>query len=423
VAAPLSIVLATFGSEGDVRPLLWLGDGLAARGHRITVILTPFYRKFVDARPHWNWLPLGTAEDFQAAMRDPRLWQPRAGSEFVLQTMLDALPTYRALLDRVGERIDLVIGTTIATGAFTWAEAHGVPRLLVHLQPVCLRSTRDCPLYMEGLEWLCRAPSFIKRLMYALIDRILGKFLLPPLNAFRAESGLPPLHNVYHDIWQRATRIAALFPAWYCNPQPDWPAHLRQFNFPLSPLVGSPPPLAGELEQFLAAGAPPILWTHGSSNLDTAGFARVAVAASRTLGARCLLVALSRPVDLPPPSDDFLYLPHAPFVQLIHRCRAVVHHGGIGTLSQALAAGVPQLVVPRAHDQPDNARRLARLGVGATITYAKFTAGSAAAALRTLLNSPSVREACLRLQAEMRAADPLAALCDWVQEIASGKSG
>jgi len=424
--ASLSILLAPFGSEGDVRPLLWLGDALAARGHRITLILTPYYKKFVDVRPAWRWLPLGTVEEFAAVTRDPRLWEPRRGTELVLEQMLASLQPVRALLDGAHEDFDLVIGTTLATSAFAWAEARHISRLEIHLQPLCLRSVDNCPLFMEGAEWLCHAPKFVKRAVFWLIDKMLNRQMLPGVNAYRVQLGLPPVHDVNDGIWHCGDRIAGFFPSWYDAPQRDWPTKIRLFGFPYTPVAESDKPLDAALEKFLAAGAPPILWTHGSANLHTEHFAETAVGASKILGTRCLLVGPAAPPagwpELPP--GQFLYLPHAPFERVFARCRAVVHHGGIGTLVQALAAGVPQLVIPRAHDQPDNARRLENLGVGAALSFRKLTPPTAAAKLHTLLDSPSVRTACARYQKQILADDPLPALCAWAEEMAcNGRLG
>jgi rhamnosyltransferase subunit B len=417
VPSGLSILLAPFGSEGDVRPLLWLAEGLAARGHRITFLITPYYGELVAARG-WRWLPLGTAEGFAATMRDPRLWQPRHGSELVLREMLGSLPRCQAALDGAGGRFDLVIGTTLAAGVFTWAEKNGVPRLMTHLQPMCLRSMGDCPVFLEGWEWLSAAPAFVKRGAFWLIDQALIRLLLPPLNAHRATLGLRPLRRM-EEAWHGADGVAALFPAWYAPFQPDWPGHLRQFGFPFSPSdTGSAAPLSAELETFLAAGEPPILWTHGSANLHTEKFAAGAQSATKELGARGLLVGPAFQNEPATAARDFMALKHAPFEQVFSRCRAVVHHGGIGTLTKALAAGVPQLIIPRSHDQPDNARRLERMGVGASLRYRDFSGAAAAARLRGLLESPAVQTACEVYQKKLLADDPRPALCAWAEELA-----
>ncbi|HTB64177.1 MAG TPA: nucleotide disphospho-sugar-binding domain-containing protein [Opitutales bacterium] len=420
---PLSILLAPFGSEGDVRPTLWLASGLAARGHRVTFIITPYYRHLVAARG-WRVVDIGTQEEFTQTMRDPRLWQPRRGSELVIDLMLESLPRYNQELDGLGEKFDLVIGTTLATGAFTWAEKKRIPRLMLQLQPMCLRGADDCPLFLENWEWLCHAPRFVKRALFALFDFAVARQVLRPANAYRAQVGLPALRRVYEEFWNGADGVAALFPDWYAAPQAEWPQNVRQFGFPLELTVNqsrdlplsAPQSLAPEVGDFLAAGSPPILWTHGSANIHTEAFATGAHAATELLGARGILVGPAAR-DFPP-SGNFLSARSMPFSQIFPRCRAVVHHGGIGTSAQALAEGVPQLIVPLAHDQPDNARRLERLGVAAHLNYHDFSGAGAAAKLRALLDNPATPGHCVRLQQKISSENFLPALCDWAEQLA-----
>jgi rhamnosyltransferase subunit B len=93
--------------------------------------------------------------------------------------------------------------------------------------------------------------------------------------------------------------------------------------------------------------------------------------------------------------DSVTYLPYAPFAQLFPRASLVVHHGGLGTAAYALAAGVPQVSVPRWGDQFDNANRLERLGVGRSVP-AKASARELAAVMRRLLDSSRVTAQCAR---------------------------
>jgi len=410
----LSILCVPVGSEGDVRPLLWLAAGLAARGHTISFLITPYYRHLVDER-RWRVIEFGGREEFVTAMRDPRLWSPRRGSEFILDTVFKTLKRSREILDSEDTRYDLVIGGTLATGAFSWAEKNKVPRLMLHMQPMCLRSADDCPLFLEGWEWLCRAPRFVKRAVFALSDKIVARAVFPAVNAHRASLGLPPIRRVYEQLWNGADGVAALFPDWYAPPQREWPGNVRQFGFPLEAATNTE--LPAPVRAFLASGLPPIVWTHGSANIDTEKFSAVAREATRLLGARGLWV---RPAAAGAPSDDtFLASGLVPFPQLMPHCRAIVHHGGIGTSARALEAGLPQLVIPRAHDQPDNARRLTRLGVAARLRYRDLNAESAARALRTLLDNPVTAANCARLREKVQSANPLPALCDWAESLAN----
>jgi UDP:flavonoid glycosyltransferase YjiC (YdhE family) len=124
--------------------------------------------------------------------------------------------------------------------------------------------------------------------------------------------------------------------------------------------------------------------------LHAADFFQAAVDACVRLGRRGLLLARFAsqiPRDLPDGVRHFSYIP---FSQVLPRSAAIVHHGGIGTTAQGLAAGIPHLVMPLAHDQPDNAHRLERLGVARTLLPAKFRGPAVARALSALLDSPTV---------------------------------
>ena len=113
-----------------------------------------------------------------------------------------------------------------------------------------------------------------------------------------------------------------------------------------------------------AAGEPPIVFTPGSAMYHGQDFFRASVEACKQLNRRGILLtrhAEQIPADLPATIRHFSY---APFSLLLPRAAALVHHGGIGTSAQAMAAGCRQLITPFAHDQFDNADRLRRLGEG-----------------------------------------------------------
>ncbi|MCE9552683.1 MAG: glycosyltransferase, partial [Planctomycetes bacterium] len=102
--------------------------------------------------------------------------------------------------------------------------------------------------------------------------------------------------------------------------------------------------------------------------------------------------------------------------QVLPRAAAVVHHGGIGTVGQGLAAGVPQLIMPMSHDQPDNAARITRLGVGRTVWPKQFRGPAVAAALSELLDSPNTLVRCRELAQRLHNRDGLEFAADVIQE-------
>jgi UDP:flavonoid glycosyltransferase YjiC (YdhE family) len=180
-------------------------------------------------------------------------------------------------------------------------------------------------------------------------------------------------------------------------------------------------PMSEELLRFLEAGDPPIAFTPGSAMWQAEDFFRASADACAKIGRRGLL--LSRHADhipshLPP---DVIHVHYAPFSQLLPRCAAFVHHGGIGSTAQALAAGVPQLVMPFAHDQPDNGDKIRRLGVGEVLPAPKYNANRSAAALTRLLSSPSVSARCAEIKHRFDGVDAIGQTCDLIESLAGNR--
>src|SRR5262249_33851816 len=160
-----------------------------------------------------------------------------------------------------------------------------------------------------------------------------------------------------------------------------------------------------ELQQFLDAGEPPIAFTFGSAMWHAHEMLETSAKACAMLNRRGILLTRHReqvPSSLPP---GVIHVDFAPFSELLPHCAALVHHGGIGTCSQGLAAGVPQLVVPHAHDQPDNAARLVRLGVARKLEPRQYRINSVVRELGELLGSADVARNCKNVAARFAGTD------------------
>ena len=120
------------------------------------------------------------------------------------------------------------------------------------------------------------------------------------------------------------------------------------------------------------------------------------------------------PSILPRTIRHFAY---APFSQFLHRCAAFVHHGGIGTTAQGLAAGAPQLIMPMSHDQPDNARRIGNLGVGLSIAANRYTATRVAPLLKELTTSQQIAELCSAMALKMKGIDAIRDTCELIEAL------
>ena len=389
------ILLPTIGSAGDVHPLIGLGRGLQARGHRVTLITNAHFEPLVR-QMGLEFVSLGPAEAYRRAVADPLLWHPTKGFAFISRNFL--VPAVRALyaiLQKYDPQETVVVAPAFAFGARLAQEKLGLPLISAHLQATVLRSLHQPP-QMGAValpDWL---PLPVKDGWFRLLDRsLVDPLLLPELNGFRAELGLPPIRRVF-DRWMHSPeKVLGLFPDWFAPPQPDWPPHTELTGFLHFEPEGERP-LSPTLHTFLDQGDPPILFTPGSAMQHGAAFFQAALAACQALGRRGLFVSAHADHIPNPLPETIHYAPYLPFSQALPQTAALVFHGGIGTTAQGLAAGRPLLVMPLSHDQPDNARRLKRLGVADVLPPGKFRGTAVAQKLDRLLSDPAVATACRR---------------------------
>jgi UDP:flavonoid glycosyltransferase YjiC (YdhE family) len=258
----------------------------------------------------------------------------------------------------------------------------------------------------------------MKRFQYWMIDRIIDRKLGGPLNQFRGELHLPPVRGVMNQWWHSPQLALCLFPEWFAPRQPDWPAHITYTGFPLWDETGVSS-MGREVEEFLQSGTPPLVFTPGSAMLHGQKFFVAAVEACQQLGRRGILLT-RYPQQLPSSlTENVRHFAFVPLSQLLPRSAAIIHHAGAGTIGQGLAAGVPHLSMPLAHDQHDNAARLERLGVGATIEPSKFTGPNVADSLAKLLASPSVLPQCQALANRILSVDALSLSCDALERLSN----
>ncbi len=327
-----------------------------------------------------DFVGLLSEDEYYAAIRDPDLWHPTKSFSVVARRLI--LPALRIVYDTIQKNFKpgrtVVAAPGFAFGARIAQEKLGVPLATVHLQPIMLRSA-------------IRPACF-------------------------AELGLPPVRRLFDRWFHSPQRVVGLFPEWFAPPMADWPPNIALTGFPLWDEGDLLNPSA-ELEEFLAAGDPPLVFTAGSAMVQANQFFHVSAEVCRAAGRRGLLLTQfpeQLPASLPNGVCHFDYLP---FSMVLPRCAALVHHGGIGTTAQAIAAGIPQLVVPTAHDQPDNAVRIRRLGIGDFILPEDYTSARVAEKLGRLTN-PVVKDNCQRRAADLAGRQSLEKAADLIEGLA-----
>lgn len=416
-------ILATVGTDGDVFPHVGLGVQLRSRGHRVTLAAPEPYRPLAD-RLGLGFCPLVTAEAFGEMVAHPDLFHPLRSGRMMARWGSRFIPSQYELLANLtgGTGGAVMVANPGVLAARLVQEKLGRPAATLLLQPGLIPSTVAPPEMTAGLTLPRWVPTPLGKLYWAGVDTAGYLLVARPLNRVRTALGLPPVRRLFR-WWLSPELVVGLFPDWYAPPQPDWPAQIRLAGFGRFDGGDAKGDGGGELADdvrgFCRSGATPIAFTLGTGMTHADGFFRAAAAACESLGARGLLLTKyphQLPARLPP---GVRHCAFAPFRRLLPLCGAVVHHGGIGTTAAALAAGIPQLILPLAWDQPDNAARVRRLGVGASLGPRRRTAGHLAGALARLM-TPEVRARCRAVASRAGGADGLDVAADWVERLAAG---
>jgi UDP:flavonoid glycosyltransferase YjiC (YdhE family) len=208
-----------------------------------------------------------------------------------------------------------------------------------------------------------------------------------PVRQLRKELGLPAnVEPILTDKFSNLLNLA-LFSKVLAAPKPDWHPPTVQTGFPFYDGKMDLGKMPEKLRDFLEAGEPPIVFTLGSAAVWAAGsFFRESSMAAKKLKHRAVLILgeNEEPPDLPP---EIICVDYAPYSEVFPRAAVVVHQAGIGTTGQVLRAGVPHLIMPFSHDQPDNAARCVRIGVARKIKRENYNALRAETNLRELISN------------------------------------
>lgn len=347
----MNFLAMTLGSIGDFFPFLAIAEELRRRGHRVV---------------------LASNSGYAALAR-------MAGFEFA------------PIWDRSGQSLDGLIAQDPTRAWAMVREQMFLP---------AMGATQDCIAhYTRAGHWTLLASWSV--LGAAQAHAAKG---LPLCKVYLSPGGLESDEDRRAD--EPGLRHVGLFPDWFAAV----PA-IAQTGFAM---LGDDtiPPLSGEMEAFLGTGAPPVIFTPGSFMRDAHTFFQESLAACDQLGLRAVFLTPYReqlPAALPGHVRHFQY---APLQRLAHRCAALVHHGGIGTLAQGLKAGIPQLVTPLFFDQPDNAARLSMLGVSATLTPQAWRRDAIAEKLNGMLQSITAKQNCTRMAARFAGETAVAQTCD-----------
>ncbi|MEU1291137.1 glycosyltransferase [Streptomyces sp. NPDC005840] len=385
----MRVLLSTYGTRGDVEPLVALAVRLTERGARVRMCAPPdeeFARRLAGLGI--ETVPVGPP--VKEMMRGAAL--PSAAD---LARYRDALQdTQFELLPGAVEGCDVLVAAGLGqTAARSVAEAAKVRYVHVSYAAVHLPSPHHAPPPRPGWPEPEDADNLT---LWERDAELLDGQYAESLNAHRAALGLPSVTNVRDHVLTDRPWLAAdpALGPWQQAPGLDV-TQTGTWSLP------DERPLPADLVAFLEAGTPPVYVGFGSMN-PAADIVPGLIAELRARGRRALVSRGWADLGLIDDGDDCFALGEANHQRLFGRVAAVVHHGGAGTTVTAARAGVPQLLVTaRISDNPYWAGRVEELGIGVALRGPAPSAESLGSALTAVL-SPGTRARAAAVGAEVR---------------------
>lgn len=406
------IVLTTIGSLGDLHPFLAIGQALKAKGARPLMAVPDAH---VSKAEGAGLDAIGVVPSIEAIAERHGISTAKftrntiKNSPSIAQKVL--LPSFNESYDRlepVARDASLIAGSSFMFAGQAVAEKHGLPFASMVLQPLAFLSDYDPPLLWE-FPVHAFAPKYSWQVAWNKVANFVLRFEVHrrytfTLNRARRAKGLGPIKgSPMFGSSPYSSLTIGMYSEVLGAVQKDFPPNTTLVGFPqFDSDSGAHHGLSDELETFLNAGEPPIVFTLGSFAVHAPGdFYANSREAARKLGRRSVLLTGMEDTSLNAP--DCLVVRYAPHSALFPRAAVVVHHGGVGTTGQALRSGRPQLVVPFFGDQPDNAARVKRLGAGLSIRHSRYSVARAVDLLSRLLKEPGFEETAQRAHDKVRA--------------------
>jgi UDP:flavonoid glycosyltransferase YjiC (YdhE family) len=381
----LKLVLASYGTRGDIEPCAAVGHELVRRGHDVCIAVPPDLVGFVESSGLAAVAYGLDTQSVQDAFRDfwtcflhtfwrvgdlIRLW--RENWVNVNRSWGEMSTTLAALADGA----DLVLtGQAYQETAANVAEYHGIPLATLHYYPMRANGQLTASLPAPVVR---AAMTAYELLSWGLTKRL--------ENTQRRELGLPKAAGPSpRRIAKRGSlEIQAYDPECFPGLSTEWADRRR-------PLVGAltmelPTEADDDVVSWIAAGTPPIYFGFGSFPVESpADTIEMISAACATLGERALVCSGGSDFTGAPQSNQLKVVAAVNHAAIFPACRAVVHHGGAGTTAAGLRAGVPTLILWTHTDQPIWGAAVKRLKVGTAQRFSTATRDSLIADLRRIV--------------------------------------
>ncbi len=421
----MRIGLQTWGTRGDIRPMLALSGGLKAAGHDVTLVVTSVDDARYDALAERLSVKLQSVAS--PVMQDQADFQELSSELFRdTKALSQAKEIFRLFFEPVADEMhaaaqalcrdcDLVVGHFLHYPLRIAAERAGCPHASVMLVHSPVPSRHYPPAVVPSFG------GWANRLLWRLVRGQLNRSIKPFADRLRVKEGLAPARDLLEDVWaSRRLNLIAVSEA-FGRRQDDWGDQHQICGFLDLPADGQGHEISADLEGFLKQGPAPVYVGFGSVPVAEKESQREQVRLFAAVAERVRCRMIVQVPSLEACGSDLTGQVHlvtaAPHALVFPRCAAVVHHGGAGTVHAATKAGVPSLVVAHIHEQHFWGRELQRIGVApAPLWRRELNLDSASKRLELILRTPGMKERAERAASVIGKEDGVATAVTLIEE-------
>lgn len=399
--------------------MLGMATMMAGRGHDVVFLSNEYFRADVESAG-LAFVPVGDAESHRLAHADPGIWQ---GSKSSLNTLakLCWIPatersfSYVTSQHQLGHKL-AVIAIAADNGAYLAAEKLEIPKVLVQLSPHAM-GPGSLPIRQGGRFDALVKLAYGFLFLTARIHNHARKRWWPAtffgtfLRRFREQNGLPIRYQNSNGSSNHF--VICLFPAWFAKRASFWDSNTFLVGFPLFDKIDRD--VRNAIDEFISLNGSPILFFSGSGVADVEVIFREGAKMCSLLNSSGIFVGGVNGKNFLRSNPQLLHVAYVDFQYVLPKCKAIVHHGGIGTVAQAIRAGIGQIIRPLSFDQPDNAFRIMNLGLGYYLPRQMFSAERVVPLVRELTSSATFASRIRGYSQRIERNDSLTRACNLIE--------
>ena len=409
----LNVVIYALGTGGDIHPMVALGIELRRRGHSVTFLSNDYFQSIIVSAGI-EFVSVGSVDQYHKG-NSALAWESSNHTDNFEHYHAPAFEPAFEYVKNLADKNAILVALGEENGARVAAEKFNIPFIKIILAPSMIFSAFKPPAPMS---WAI--PSYIPRFIVRFLLRRHRK------NRFKTFSTSPytAAYRATRDRLQcplafQAESTAVLqigfFPEWFGMPAKDWPSNIKLVGFPLQNCVSVDS--RARLDTFIETQGAPLIFTSGTGVSDVVNLFREGRKICEQLRVPGVFVGGSSGAEILRGSSLCTHMSYIDFEYALPKALAIIHHGGIGTTAQAIKAGIPQLIRPIKYDQPDNADRVYKLGLGTYVMPEKFKAEAIVPMIASMVQNAKRSKALRHYSKDVNNSSAIEDACNLIEQV------